>query len=68
MPSEMVFGHFSKPDPGIRFFALLSGFLKTSFLKLTQLNNFPGAKIFPDKKSPASGFCLKLNPKVIFHK
>ena len=49
MPSEMVFGHFSKPDPGIRFFALLSGFLKTSFLKLTQLNNFPGAKIFPDK-------------------
>ena len=49
---------FQLPESKIRFFVRLSGFLKTTFLKPTHIREFPGAKIFPDKKCPASGFCL----------
>ena len=49
---------FQNRTPGIRFFVWLSGFLKSVFLKSTYKTKFLGAKIFPDKKCPASGFCL----------
>ena len=50
--------NFKVPDKTIRFFVGLSGFLKTTFLTPTHIREFLGAKIFPDKKSPVSSFCL----------
>ena len=47
---------FQNRTPGIRFFVRLSGFLKSVFLKSTHKTKFQGAKIFPDKKCPASVF------------
>ena len=53
---------FQLPDSKIRFFVRLSGFLKTIFLNSTRYKEFPGAKIFPDKKYPVSGFYLNRLP------
>ena len=50
---------FQHPDSKIRFFVWLSGFSKTLFLESTHPMEFLGLKIFPDKKCPVSGFCLK---------
>ena len=58
---------FRVPDSKFRFFIRLYGFLKTIFLTSTHFKEFPGTKIFPDKKCPASGFCLKRHSRAFLH-
>ena len=58
---------FRVPDSKFRFFVRLSGFLKTIFLTSTHFTDFPGEKIFPDQKCPASGFCLKRHSRAFLH-
>merc|ERR1712018_1130249 len=54
------------PDSPSPVFWPKSGFLKTLFLKSTLLKNIFGAKNFPDKVCPGSGFALNYPVFTIF--